>query len=83
MAMDGMSEAGSHYAVLGVAHEASVEEIRKAHRFLALKWHPDKARCSSSKSTVKTNYLNQKMCSTKSTQTVVVSEFCKVWFPGF
>lgn len=42
MAMDGMSEAGSHYAVLGVAHEASVEEIRKAHRFLALKWHPDK-----------------------------------------
>ena len=36
-------EAGSHYAVLGVSHEASLEEIRKAHRFLALKWHPDKA----------------------------------------
>ena len=37
------TEAGSHYAVLAVAHEASLEEIRKAHRFLALKWHPDKA----------------------------------------
>ena len=37
--MDG----GSHYAVLGLTHEASLEEIRKAHRALALKWHPDKA----------------------------------------
>lgn len=42
VAMDAV-EAGSHYAVLGVSHEASLEEIRKAHRFLALKWHPDKA----------------------------------------
>ena len=34
---------GSHYAVLGLAVDASPEEVRKAHKKLALKWHPDKA----------------------------------------
>ncbi|CAJ1364202.1 unnamed protein product [Effrenium voratum] len=33
---------GSHYAVLGLAVDASPEEVRKAHKKLALKWHPDK-----------------------------------------
>lgn len=33
----------SHYSVLAVAPDASAEEIRKAHRALALRWHPDKA----------------------------------------
>eukprot|EP00438_Fugacium_kawagutii_P009502 Skav207980 [mRNA] locus=scaffold4447:10599:14525:- [translate_table: standard] len=50
--MDGPSD-GSHYAVLGVTHEASLEEIRKAHRFLALKWHPDKVADSSDQISVR------------------------------
>ena len=33
----------SHYVLLGVLHTSSQDEIRKAHRLLALKWHPDKA----------------------------------------
>eukprot|EP00401_Gymnodinium_catenatum_P040139 CAMPEP_0117518752 /NCGR_PEP_ID=MMETSP0784-20121206/32297_1 /TAXON_ID=39447 /ORGANISM="" /LENGTH=437 /DNA_ID=CAMNT_0005314689 /DNA_START=79 /DNA_END=1389 /DNA_ORIENTATION=+ len=33
---------GSHYAVLRLDFGASAEEVRKAHRRLALKWHPDK-----------------------------------------
>lgn len=32
----------SHYAVLGLAPGASTEDIKKAHRRLVLKWHPDK-----------------------------------------
>lgn len=33
---------GSHYAVLELEFGASADDIRKAHRKLALKWHPDK-----------------------------------------
>lgn len=32
----------SYYSVLGVGSDSSVEEIRRAYRKLAMKWHPDR-----------------------------------------
>lgn len=32
----------SYYSVLGIRTDSSIEEIRRAYRKLAMKWHPDK-----------------------------------------
>jgi hypothetical protein len=40
---EGVKPALCLYKVMGVSKTASTEEIRKAHRKLSLKWHPDRA----------------------------------------
>jgi DnaJ homolog subfamily A member 5 len=39
---DGTAKLRCHYEVLGVERDADISTIKKAHRKLALKWHPDK-----------------------------------------
>ncbi|XP_021896268.1 uncharacterized protein LOC110813438 [Carica papaya] len=45
MAIEAESEGGSspsYYSVLGVDVDSTVEEIRRAYRRLAMRWHPDR-----------------------------------------
>lgn len=40
--MDDVIKAENYYEILSISQSASNEEIKKAYRKLALKWHPDK-----------------------------------------
>lgn len=42
---DQPSTSRSHYETLGVPRDASLADIRKAYRLMALRWHPDKNPC--------------------------------------
>lgn len=41
-----MDGAADYYDVLGVARDADEQQIKRAYRKLAVRWHPDKNRDS-------------------------------------
>lgn len=41
--VSGDSDTEDLYAILGVSHAATDEELRRAYRREALRWHPDKS----------------------------------------
>lgn len=50
-----------YYKILGISETAPFEEIKKAYRELALKWHPDKQVGKSSKEKVEANEKMQEL----------------------
>ena len=48
--MSGSSSNTDYYKILGVSSEASVDEIKKSYRKLALQYHPDRQKADSDKS---------------------------------
>ena len=80
------------YAVLGVAREATADEVRKAYYKAALQYHPD--RCTDNKEEVRTSVQPPPMGSwppplyslsrphVKLTSTIVPAELAAPNFPG-
>jgi hypothetical protein len=51
--IEGIKPTRCLYKVMGVAKTASTEEIKRAHRKLSLKWHPDRAAADQQKAATK------------------------------
>jgi curved DNA-binding protein CbpA len=59
-AIEGIKPASCLYKIMGVSKTASTEEIKRAHRKLSLKWHPDRAAADQQKeATKKMAQINQ------------------------
>lgn len=48
-----------YYAVLGISKSATEEEIRKAYKKSALKWHPDRNASNKAESEAKFKDINE------------------------